>query len=456
MLLVLLPIEPTIKYNYWHKNKSPNFYIVKIMQNQIRQTPYWWEDVNYPDLNERLPNTTELLVVGAGYTGLMAAIETAKAGMSVTILEKGEVNEGCSSRNGGQISTGLKPSIEKLGRCEGMDLAERCHADARDALAFTEDKISSLNMPTDYVKNGRFCAAHTPKQYRMLVALAEASQQAGSNDLSIVEPHNQHTELGSDLYHGGLVNHAFSSVQPAKYHNALINEALSLGVTIIPNCEAQSHHRHDQQFEVLTARGKVIAKRLLITTNGYSGSFSKWIHKRIIPIGTYMLATEELSANLQQTLIPNSRHVVDTKKIVVYFRNSPDGKRLIFGGRAALAEKEASRCLPDLRNMMLQIFPQLSNTSITHNWGGFVGFTFDNMPHIGCHEGVYYAMGYCGSGVALATYFGHKVGLQILGKQEGITAINELSFQTRPLYSGTPWFLAPSISYYKLVDKFFS
>ena len=203
---------------------------------------------------------------------------------------------------------------------------------------------------------------------------------------------------------------------------------------------------------MLTSRGVVKARQVLLATNGYSGALSPWHRRRIIPIGSYQIATEPLGTECVRSLIPRGRNVVDSRRIVVYFRPSPDNERIIFGGRAALAETDPLACVPRLQAMMRRIFPQLQSVRATHAWVGWVAYTFDTMPHLGQRNGLYYCMGYCGQGVPLAPYFGKKVGQQMLGLAEGRTAIDDLPFPSRPFYFGTPWFLAPSVWTYRTLD----
>jgi len=152
-------------------------------------------------------------------------------------------------------------------------------------------------------------------------------------------------------------------------------------------------------------------------------------------------------------LMPHSRVFSDTRKIVVYFRLSPDGRSLLFGGRVSVFESDPVKSLPALREEMLGIFPQLADVKISHTWMGFVAYTFDTLPHLGQQDGIYYAMGYCGSGICLASYLGNRLGLKILGKKEAATAFDRPRFQTRPLYHGKPWFLATSVRYYQMLDR---
>ena len=145
--------------------------------------------------------------------------------------------------------------------------------------------------------------------------------------------------------------------------------------------------------------------------------------------------------------------ITDTRRLVVYYRLSPDRQRLLFGGRVSLNETDPRISAPRLHDQMTTIFPQLSDTQVTHSWMGFVGWTFQNMPHLGRHNGIWYSLGYCGSGVSLASYFGTRIGQQLLGLEVGRTALDDLPFRTLPFYSGTPWFLTPSIWWYGQLDR---
>jgi glycine/D-amino acid oxidase-like deaminating enzyme len=198
--------------------------------------------------------------------------------------------------------------------------------------------------------------------------------------------------------------------------------------------------------------GKIQARKVLIATNGYSGPLSPWHRRRVIPIGSYQIATQALGVDVVRKLIPQGRNVVDSRRVVVYFRPSPDGERIIFGGRAALAEKDPLACVPRLKAMLTRIFPQLESARIDHAWVGWVAYTFDTLPHLGRHEDVHYCMGYCGQGVPLAPYFGQRMGQQMMNLKEGRTALDDLPFPTRPYYFGIPWFLAPSVFAYRTMD----
>jgi glycine/D-amino acid oxidase-like deaminating enzyme len=137
----------------------------------------------------------------------------------------------------------------------------------------------------------------------------------------------------------------------------------------------------------------------------------------------------------------------------VYYRTCPERRRILFGARTSIKETDARVSAPAIHKELVKRFPELDRFRISHSWMGFVGYTFDTMPHLGKRDGIYYSMGYCGSGISLASYFGTRVGQQVLGLAEGRSPLDLTTFQTRPYYTGNPWFLAPAIRYYKWVDN---
>jgi glycine/D-amino acid oxidase-like deaminating enzyme len=196
------------------------------------------------------------------------------------------------------------------------------------------------------------------------------------------------------------------------------------------------------------------AREVIIATNGYTTGLTPALRRRVIPIGSYIIATEPLAPGLARRLIPNNRVVSDTRNVIFYYRLSEDGQRMLFGGRVIARETDSLVSALPLHRQMTKVFPELAATKISRSWGGFIAYTFDALPHLGRQaDGLHYCMGYCGSGVSLAPYFGTRLAQQLLGKPEGRTALDDLKFQTRPLYSGDPWFLSLAIAYYRLRDR---
>ena len=417
--------------------------------------PYWWNSTPRPQAdNTAVPGKTDVLVIGSGYTGLQCALQTAQAGRHTTVIDAEDLGWGCSTRNGGQISGEIKPGYDQLERRYGGAEARELIGEARTALEWLGGFVDEQGIDCDYQRCGRFVAAHSPRQFGKLVTQAEHQPTGLEQPLRIVEPGDQSSEIDSSYYHGGMVIDSHCSLDPARYHSGLLERVRASGAEVIGHCAAMNIEANKEGFRVTTAHGVIQARELVIATNGYSGNLAPWQQRRVIPIGSYMLATEAMPLERAEKLMPQNRVFSDTRKVVVYFRRSPDGRSLLFGGRVSIYESDPVKSLPALRQEMLRIFPQLEDVGISHTWMGFVAYTFDGLPHLGKKAGIHYAMGYCGSGICLASYLGHRLGQQLLGLEEGATAFDKPRFQTRPLYSGNPWFLAPSVRYYQIVDRF--
>jgi glycine/D-amino acid oxidase-like deaminating enzyme len=398
-----------------------------------------------------LPSRVDVLVIGAGYTGLSAARETANAGRSTLVVDAGEVGAGCSSRNGGQVAYSIKPSFNSLKAKFGAERAFGICRDGLDAVAYLRS-LATQQVDCGWREDGCFFGAHTANHFGQMARDAENQPRGLEQRISVVPKADQHTEIASDFYHGGCVYHDDASVDPTRLLLALLRSAADVGATVVDRCPVDAIKPVRDGFEALTPRGVVHARQVLLATNGYSGPLSPWHRRRVIPIGSYQIATEPLGADRIRTLIPRGRNIVDSRRVVVYFRPSADGERIIFGGRAALAEQDPLACVPRLRQMMERILPQLRSVPVSHAWVGWVAYTFDTLPHLGQHDGIYYCMGYCGQGVPLAPYFGKRIGQQMLGLTEGRTSLDGLPFPSRPYYYGNPWFLAPSVFAYRLLD----
>ncbi|MFT5503708.1 MAG: glycine/D-amino acid oxidase-like deaminating enzyme [Gammaproteobacteria bacterium] len=420
----------------------------------FKNTPFWWDGTPRPaESVAALPEYVDVLIIGSGYTGLNCALQTARAGCQTLVIDAESAGWGCSARNGGQISGEIKPGYEALSRKHGIDTAKSLIGEARNALSWLKTFIEEESIDCDLRQCGRFVAAHSPRQFKQLAHSIENQPKGLEQPLRLVSKAEQGTEIDSPFYHGGLVIDQHCSLDPARYHQGLLQKSIDVGVEIVSHCRADQIDKRSDGFTVTTTKGKINCRDLVIATSGYTGNVSPWQQRRIVPIGSYMLATEALPAERAQALMPKDRVFSDTRKVVVYFRRSPDGNRVVFGGRVSVFESDPEKSLPALRAELLRIFPQLEDVKISHSWMGFVGYTFDNLPHLGVQDGIHYAMGYCGSGICLASFMGNRIGQQLLGKPEGKTAFDQIGFQTRPLYSGKPWFLGAAVRYYQLLDK---
>ena len=428
-----------------------------ILAPNYKDSPYWWERTQRPILSDiDLPNKVDVAIIGSGYTGLHASIQTMRNGLETLVLEAEQAGWGGSSRNGGQISTSIKPNFTELSKRFGPEHAGAILQEGKNALEWVGLFVQEEGIDCDFLKAGRFYGAHSHSQYQILKNNLEQNPQNFEQETQLITPAEQHEEIRSDFYHGGLLYPNHASLDPARYHQGLLDCALKSGVKIKDRCAVKSIERQTEGFLLYTDSGTVHAREVAVGTSGYTGSVTPWHQRRVIPIGSYIIATEELDDGLVDHLIPKNRVITDTRKLVVYFRASPDQKRILFGGRVSLKETDPNKSVASLHSQLIKIFPQLAAAKVSHSWMGFVGFTFDFLPHTGVRDGIHYSMGYCGSGVSLASYFGAKMGQRIAGLPEGKTALDDLSFPTRPMYYGNPWFLAPSILFYQFKDRFLS
>ncbi len=437
---------------------APAARVKTLLAGEYKEQSYWLDDMAPARVfSHSLPACVDVAVVGSGYTGLHTALQTARGGRSTAVLEAGNPGEGCSTRNGGQISTSVKPSLSNLAKKFGLDHAKAIRDEGETALEWIEDFINEESINCDFVRNGRFHAAHTRSQFSKIANEADELRRVEGIEAFVVPKQEQRSELGSDSYHGGVVFPRHASLHAGKYHQSLLERTVAAGATVVPQCTVLSIDRiatsGSSQFMLHTNIGDITSRDVMIATNGYTSSLTPWLQRRIIPIGSYVIATEPLDAETIDELFPTDRIASDTCRVVYYFRASPDRRRVLFGGRVSANETDPGVSGPRLHQQMTRVFPQLHSTKISHSWAGTVGYTFDTLAHTGQQNGMHYAMGYCGSGVSMASYLGMRSGQKILNNADGKTAFDNLSFPSRPLYQGKPWFLPPIVSWYQWRDK---
>jgi glycine/D-amino acid oxidase-like deaminating enzyme len=424
------------------------------MSNELKDEAFWWEEAPRADIPESpFPTQTDVAIVGSGYAGLSAAIVLARAGRSVHVFEKDRPGEGASSRNGGQASGSLRVTFAEMINIYGLAHATTIYREGVEARQDLARFVADENINCDYQPVGLFRGAYRAKHYDRLGREADLMNKHLGLEAQMISRAEQHSEIGSDLYHGGMIRPDIAGVHPGKLHNGIMKVALEAGVTIHGQTEMTAIRRDGAEFDVETSRGVVRARNVLVATNGYTGTATPWLQRRVIPIPSQIIATENLGTAVMDRLMPKRRMLGESRNLYNYFRASPDGESIVFGGKVGTITDDSYKKSRQLKKVMAEIFPELADVKLTHTWWGYTGFTFDFLPKLVVHDGVHYATGFCGSGVVWARWVAMKAAHDIVGNAAAESAFRADDFVTKPLYSGRPWFLPMAYFWYGMKDR---
>ena len=418
---------------------------------------YWQTTVQMPDDSKLhpLPEKVDVAIIGGGYTGLSAARTLAKNGIKVAVLEANTIGWGASSRNGGMVLTGLKLDMQTVMKKHGREIAKRLFQCSLDAIDTVEQIVQEENIDCGFTRSGHLLAANKPKHYEALKEEVEFMAKEFNHPVRLISRDKQKAEIGTDIYYGALLDECSGGLNPAQYVAGLARATERVGVTLCARARVNRLGRSGNRFLVETDRGSLSAGSVLVATSGYTGSVTKKLQKKIIPIGSFIIATEKLSDKLVSELIPHNRMIFDYKHYLNYFRLWDN--RLVFGGRAAFFPETSNtiqRSAEILRREMIQVYPQLKEVSVEYVWGGTLDFAFDMMTHVGGTDGIYYSLGYAGHGVAMATYLGKTVAEAMLKGNIKEHPFGSFDFPSAPLglYNGFPWFLPVAGAWHKILD----
>jgi glycine/D-amino acid oxidase-like deaminating enzyme len=419
-----------------------------------KSDPYWWEEFAvFSDRPAELPGACDVLVVGAGLAGCSAALTLAKSGVDVLLLDAQRPGFGASTRNGGMIGGGYRLSLDQMTERYGRDTAHRLLVESHiDSLEFARNRIEQENIDCDYNTYGRFRGQWNKAEYDAASRSLDELRKLVPVNIEMVPREKQRQEIGSDFYSGGMLLHDHGGLHPAKYLTGMLKAAERAGAKIIGHTAVRKVNGSGSGFVVKTDNGAVRAGSVLMATNGYTTRDFSALKRRIIPVSSFLIVTEELPDDLVDDIMPARRMCVETRHRHCYFRLSPDSKRFIIGGRAAMSRISLERAAGILRGLMGEIFPQLKSARISHCWTGQTGFTFSFLPHVGQIDGVWHVAGFSGSGNAMAPYLGHKAAQLMTGNPAGQTAFTKTTLETRHWYRKSPWFLPIAHLLYRLKD----
>lgn len=407
----------------------------------------YWHDTAAPVKDNRrtpVPKKVDVAVVGSGFTGLSAALELAKKGASVAVLEKNTIGWGASGRNGGMATTGLALGLETAVQRYGKPRAFEMFNEYDRAIDTIEELVRDYQIDCDFSRSGKLSLAYKPSHQAGLEKTAElVAEIPGYPELTLLDRSSIQTELGSEVYDGGLVDPRGAEIHPQKFVNGLAEASASAGAVICEDAEVLSVNGKNSPYkQIQTTRGSVLAGEVLVGTSGYTEKPFGWLQRRVVPVGSFIVVTEPLTPDQVSRALPNRRQASDSKMLTYYFRITPDN-RLLFGGRARFAPsnpKSDVKSTAILQKALSEVFPYLRHARIDYSWGGMVDLMMDQMVHSGKHDGMYYSLGYSGHGVQMAAHNGREMARLILGESDR-NIWEELAFPPVPGHFGWPWFL---------------
>ncbi|MEV0404923.1 FAD-binding oxidoreductase [Actinoallomurus sp. NPDC050550] len=425
----------------------------------MKQIPYWLDTAPpFPDRSGGdLPDEADVVVIGGGLTGLSTALHTARKGADVVLVEKDKVGSGASGRNGSMCTQGITIGVGEARKRYGQERARELYGAFREAVDVVEKLTVDEQIDCDFKRSGRLGVAFKPEHFAAMKEQQRVLAADFDHRTTLLDRTELRSELGSDYYHGALLDPLSAGLHVGKYVHGMAAAAERAGAVIRERNAATAVTRApDGRFLVETLHGTIRARQVMAATDAYTDRSMPWFRQRLICVGSFIIVTEPLGEELAGEVIPRARLVVDSKNIGHYIRLTPDN-RLAFGGRARFAPSDPASDRKSgqvLKREMAEIFPQLADVRIDYVWGGSVGFSYDRIPHAGEIDGVYYSMGYCGHGVQMATYMGRAMA-EVMDGHPDANPLRGLGFPKVPVpfYNGTAWFLPFAGAYYKAKDR---
>ena len=428
-----------------------------MQQSQLadKNTPFWWEEAPVKPLpRQPLAKAVDVAIVGAGYAGLAAGLTLARAGRSVAAFDAMNPGEGASTRNGGITSGNIRVDYATLTRRFGAAKADAIEAEGKIAREFVYDMIATERLACDFQQVGRFNGAIGYEQYDSMARTAEKLAKTLGIESYGVPYAEQQNYIGTDFYRGGTVRMDIGGLHPAKFHAELLRVALAAGVSVQSDTAVRSIERDAGGVRVITAAGTLRARQVLVCSNGYTDGSDPWLRRRIVPVRSRIIATEELAPGVMARLMPRLMMMGEHRQLGFYYRPSPDGKRILLGGRDGTNSGDAPEPTLHLRRGLINLFPELENVRLTHSWFGNVAMHRDMLPRIFEKNGLTYATGFCGSGVVWAPWIGSRAAYKLMqDEQKGASAFDFAPPAAIPFYRGKPWFMPLAMIKFRMEDR---
>ena len=401
-----------------------------------------------------LEGRADVAIIGGGFTGLSAALALARKGAAVAVLEAGRVVSAASGRNGGHCNNGLAQDFAGIAARLGLDEARALYQAFDAAVDTIERLVSEEAIDCGFRRSGKIKLAAKPAHYDGLARSFELLQREVDPDTALIPASGLSAEIGSDRFHGGLLQKRSAMMHMGRFGTGLAEAAARRGARIFERAPVTGLARRDGKgHELTTPRGMLRADQVLLATGAYTRGPFGYFRRRVVPVGSFIVATGPLAPATLDAIMPTRRTATTTKAIGNYFRISPDD-RLIFGGRARFAVSSPQSDAKSgrvLERAMGTIFPQLEGARIDYCWGGLVDMTADRLPRAGERGGLYYAMGYSGHGVQMSVHMGQVMAEVMNGRPERNPWAGR-PWPAIPGHFGRPWFLPLVGAYYRAMD----
>ena len=437
----------------------------------MKISPFWWHDLGSENTLEitpaPLPEQADVVVVGAGFTGLAAALTFVRHGRSVVVLDRGQPGLGASTRNGGICSGNLRVKHAVLKERHGIEHANRIYAEAVDAREDLRQFIETENIDCSLKNSGWLLGAMSQAHYEMLAREAEALNAIAGHDIEMLPRDQVTAEINSPRFYGGMLRREIDSFHPARFFAGLLDIARREGVVICPDRTVMSIDDDDTGKArgnagskaggkiVRLAEGSIRAGKVMVATNGYTGrqhAFSQFVRQRLVPVQSAIIVTEKLGHERVSAMFPGMRSSSTTAHLSAYFRPTPDGERILLGSRSFDRVQPSRRTVFYLKRLLADLFPQLRDVGIDYCWLGNVAFTRTQLPAIFTRDDITYSCGYAGSGTVWARWLGRKAAEECLGMTNNPSVFSGPPPETIPFYDGDPWFMPLVSGYYASRD----
>lgn len=428
-----------------------------ILLPEFKSTPYWWEAAppETTDASAPLPPKADVVIVGGGYAGLSAASELRRSGVGAVVLDKGPLGIGASTRASGGVTSGYKLVLAGPKRDLSAERLKQMLEESLASFNCVTALVEEDGFDTDFQRTGRYFAAYSRRQYDLLLHMGALLRDQPGITVRDIPRAEQAEVMKGDFYHGGILVNEYGSIDPAKLHRSLRADARRRGAALLSNTGVTGVARKTGGFRVSTVRGDIEAEHVILATNGYTGGVSGYLAPRLIPVASYLIATEPMPPEQVLGLLPRGRIVSDSQRNLYFVRPSPDGTRILFSARPTALDRPEREAALIMHAALCRIWPEMEGIRISHCWRGNVAMTFDHKPHLGLHDGLYYVVGCNGSGIAMMTYLGRQIARRLLGTETGRSAFETEKFPRHLWYNGRHrWFLPLVTKWYDLRDEF--